>query len=149
MGHDGGEHDMTADASRKYPIFPPFTEWFDAFALLGGWDGKGPLPGIRVEELVEDGAFVVHAELPGLDPARDIDVKVEHGVLTIHAERHADKRERQRSEFRYGALARSIRLPIGSKDDDITAVYEDGLLTVRVALDPVPAKARHIPVERR
>lgn len=140
---------MAAEASRKYPIFPPFTEWFDAFALLGGWDGKGPLPGIRVEEVVEDGAFVIHAELPGLDPARDIDVKVEHGVLTIHAERHPDRREAQRSEFRYGALARAIRLPIGSRDDEITASYEDGMLTVRVALDPVPAKPRHVPIERR
>jgi HSP20 family protein len=140
---------MTAEASRKHPIFPPFTEWFDAFALLGGWDGKGPLPGIRVEEVMEDDAFVVHAELPGLDPARDIDVKVEHGVLTIHAERHPDRREAQRSEFRYGAVARAIRLPIGSRDDDITAAYANGMLTVRVALDRVPAKARHIAIERR
>ena len=79
---------MTAEAARKYPIFPPFTEWVDAFALMGGWDGKSPLPGIRVEEIVEDDAFIVHAELPGLDPDRDIDVMVEHGMLRIHAERH-------------------------------------------------------------
>jgi HSP20 family protein len=140
---------MTAEASRKHPIFPPFTEWFDAFALMGGWDGKGPLPGIRVEEVMEDDAFVIHAELPGLDPARDIDVKVEHGVLTIHAERHLRRGEAQRTEFRYGALARSIRLPIGSRDDQITAVYADGMLTVRVALEPVPSKPRHIAIERR
>ncbi|MGM1029455.1 MAG: Hsp20/alpha crystallin family protein [Actinomycetota bacterium] len=140
---------MTADAARKHPVFPPFTEWFDAFAIMGGWDGKGPLPGIRVEEVVEDDAFVVHAELPGLDPTRDIDVQVEHGVLTIHAERHPGPREKQRSEFRYGALARSIRLPIGAKDDEVTATYQDGMLTVRVALDPVPAKARRIAIERR
>ncbi|MCR8671905.1 Hsp20/alpha crystallin family protein [Agrococcus sp. HG114] len=140
---------MSTDATRKYPVFPPFTEWVDAFALLGGWDGKGPLPGIRVEELIEDDAFVVHAELPGLDPARDIDVKVEGGTLTIHAERHPDRREKQRSEFRYGALARAIRLPQGADADDITAVYEDGMLTVRVGLVAVPQKVRHIPIERR
>ncbi|WP_026373470.1 Hsp20/alpha crystallin family protein [Agrococcus lahaulensis] len=140
---------MSTDAARKYPVFPPFTEWVDAFALLGGWDGRGPLPGIRVEELVHDDEFIVHAELPGLDPERDIDVTVEHGTLTIHAERHPDKREKQRSEFRYGALARAVRLPQGAKDDDITAVYEDGVLTVRVGLDPVPTKARHIPIEHR
>jgi HSP20 family protein len=139
---------MTTEASRKQPIFPPFNEWVDAFALLGGWDGRGPLPGIRVEELLEEDAFVVHAELPGLDPARDIDVTVEHGVLRIHAERHPDKREKQRSEFRYGALARDIRLPLGTNDDEITAEYEDGVLTVRVGLSPVVTKPRHIPVAR-
>lgn len=140
---------MTAEASRKHPIFPPFTEWVDAFALMGGWDGKSPLPGIRVEEAVEDDTFIVHAELPGLDAARDIDVTVEHGVLRIHAERHRDEREPRRTEFRYGALARDIRLPQGADDDDITAVYEDGVLTVRIGLGPVPTKLRHVPIERR
>ncbi|WP_306231712.1 Hsp20/alpha crystallin family protein [Agrococcus beijingensis] len=136
------------DTTRKHPIFPPFTDWVDAFALLGGWDGKGPLPGIRVEELVEGDAFVVHAELPGLDPARDIDVTVHDGVLRIHAERHPDKREKQRSEFRYGALAREIRLPQGADDDEIAAEYENGVLTVRVGIARVPTKPRHIPITR-
>ena len=58
---------MTASAERRQPVFPPFTEWVDAVALLGGWDGRGPLPGIRVEELAEEGGLVVRAELPGLD----------------------------------------------------------------------------------
>ena len=140
---------MTAETSRKHPIFPPFTDWVDAFALMGGWDGKSPLPGIRVEEVMEDDAFTVHAELPGLEPERDIDVTVEHGVLRIHAERHPDKREPQRTEFRYGALARDIRLPQGAKDDDITAAYEDGMLTVRVGLGPVATKLRHVPIEHK
>jgi HSP20 family protein len=140
---------MSAETARKHPIFPPFTEWVDAFALMGGWDGRSPLPGIRVEEHLDDDAFVVHAELPGLDPARDIDVTVDHGTLRIHAERHPDRKEPQRTEFRYGALARDIRLPQGAIDDDITAVYEDGVLTVRVGLGPVPTKLRHIPIERR
>jgi HSP20 family protein len=140
---------MTAETSRKHPIFPPFTEWVDAFALMGGWDGKSPLPGIRVEEVMEDDAFIVHAELPGLDPERDIDVTVERGVLRIHAERHRDKREPHRTEFRYGALAREVRLPQGADDEAITAAYEDGVLTVRVGLDPVAGKLRHVPVERR
>jgi HSP20 family molecular chaperone IbpA len=42
-----------------------------------------------------------------------------------------------------------VRLPQGAKHDDITAVYEDGVLTVRVGLDAVPGKPRHIPIERR
>lgn len=140
---------MSADAKAKHPIFPPFTEWVDAFALMGGWDGRSPLPGIRVEEVHEDDRFVVRAELPGLDPERDIDVTVEHGVLRIHAQRHRDEKEPQRTEFRYGALARDVRLPQGAIDDRITAFYEDGMLTIEVAVGPVPTKLRHIAIERR
>ena len=70
-------------------------------------------------------------------------------MLRIHAERHPDKREPQRTEFRYGALARDIRLPQGAQDDDITAAYEDGMLTVRVGLGPVSPKLRHITIEHK
>ncbi len=36
-----------------------------------------------------------------------------------------------RSEFRYGSSMRSIALPAGVKEQDITATYKDGVLEVR------------------
>ena len=40
---------------------------------------------IRLEEETKDGRYEVRAELPGLDPANDIDTTVRDGQLTIKA----------------------------------------------------------------
>jgi HSP20 family protein len=55
-----------------------------------------------------------------------------------------------RSEFHYGRLARSIRLPEGATEAEVTASYKDGILEVRV---PAPKavgapKETKIPIAR-
>jgi HSP20 family protein len=97
---------------------------------------------IRVEEFVDDKTLVVRAELPGVDPDKDVEITIDNGYLHIHAERqekeeHKDK-GRFRSEFRYGSFSRSIPLPDGVKEDDIKATYGDGVLEVRT---PLPQEA--------
>jgi HSP20 family molecular chaperone IbpA len=103
----------------------------------------------RVEDYVEDDRYVVRAELPGLDPEKDIEVTVDAGVLTIHAERREERKETHRSEFRYGSLTRSVRLPAGADAEKITAGYDKGILKVTV---PIPAQAmpegRRIAIQR-
>ena len=64
----------------------------------------------RVEELIRDGYYVIRAELPGLDPANDIEVTVDGRTLTIYAERWQQDDEPHRTDFRYGPLTRSVRL---------------------------------------
>ena len=116
---------------------PPWT------ALLASW----PTRTFRVEELVRDDHYVIRAELPGLDPARDIEVTVDGGTLTIHAERWQQDKEPTRTEFRYGSVTRSIRLPAQVDAQDITASYRKGILEVSI---PTPAPApegTRIPVE--
>lgn len=106
---------------------------------------------LRVEEMVDDGQVVVRAELPGVDPV-DIEVLVDDGVLTVRAERHESQQDRSarsyRTEFRYGAFERQIRLPQGATAEVVSATYRDGVLEVRM---PAPAPAsgtRRIEVER-
>lgn len=41
---------------------------------------------------------------------------------------------KHRSEFRYGSFTRSLPLPANADQDDITAAYHDGILTVSVGL---------------
>jgi HSP20 family protein len=83
--------------------------------------------------------MVVRAELPGVDPDKDVDVSVSDGMLHIRAERREQSEEQSkdgyRSEFRYGSLSRSISLPPGCRQDDVSASYRDGVLEVRI---PVP-----------
>jgi HSP20 family protein len=97
---------------------------------------------MRLEEYVEEGTFVIRAELPGIDPEKDVDISVGNGLLMLRAEREERTEQKRpdgyRSEFRYGRLARNIRLPEGVDESQVTARYQDGILEVRVPL-PEPA----------
>ena len=97
---------------------------------------------MRLEEYVEDGTFVIRAELPGIDPGKDVDISIANGILRLRAEREEHSEDKRpdgyRSEFRYGRLARNIRLPEGVDESQVTARYQDGILEVRVPL-PEPA----------
>ena len=69
----------------------------DLAHLWSGWPFGGTWPfrdepadaaaPIKVEEYVEGEHLVVKAEIPGVDPERDIEVTVDDGVLTITAQR--------------------------------------------------------------
>ncbi len=94
-----------------------------------------------VEEFVDGDTLVVRAELPDIDPDKDVELSVANGILHIsgHREEKTETKEKggYRSEFRYGSFVRDLPLPKGVKDDDITATYRDGILEVRI---PVPAE---------
>lgn len=127
---------------------------------LLSWTGRWGLPDlfdwteprtIRVEESREDGRIVVRAELPGVDPDRDIAVEVLDGVLTIRAERRERSEQhegqRTRSEFRYGWFSRSLGLPEACEVDDIEAHYHDGILEVRVPVSESERTPRAVEVK--
>jgi HSP20 family protein len=102
--------------------------WLDFDATSEGW--------MRVEEVREDGTLVVRAELPGVDPEKDVDVSVADGVLHISAKREQRDEKKSngnyRSEFRYGEFSRDLALPTGVDPGALTATYKDGILEVRV-----------------
>jgi HSP20 family protein len=101
----------------------------------------------RVEELLRGNHYVIRAELPGLDPAKDIEVSVDGKDLTIHAERWQQDEEPYRSEFRYRSASRSVRLPARVDAEDITASYGRGILEVSVLLPEPVEEGTRIPIE--
>lgn len=103
---------------------------------------------IPVESFTEEGTYVVRADLPGVDPEKDIEVKVDGDVLTIHGERREEEHENGRSEVRYGAFTRSVRLPKGASADDVSARYDAGVLEVRVPMKEAPAEPIKVAVQR-
>ncbi|MCK6211719.1 Hsp20/alpha crystallin family protein [Georgenia sp. EYE_87] len=114
--------------------------------------GRAGTTPMRLEEFREGDHLVIRAELPGVDPDKDLDVTVDEGVLTISAQRQERSEQKQahgyRSEFRYGRFERQIRLPKGADADAISASYRDGVLELRL---PVPAEtppARKIDIRR-
>ena len=104
---------------------------------------------IRCEEYIEGGQYVLRAEVPGIDPDKDVDVSVAGGILRVHAERRETKKEQQRSEFCYGSFSRALTLPQGVDEESVTASYKDGILQVTVALpEPAMPQPKKIPIER-
>jgi HSP20 family protein len=103
---------------------------------------------IPLESFTEEGTYVVRADLPGVDPEKDIEVKVDGDVLTIHGERREEEHDGGHSEVRYGAFTRSVRLPSGASADDVSARYDAGVLEVRVPMKEAPAEPIKIPVQR-
>ncbi|HEX9835085.1 MAG TPA: Hsp20/alpha crystallin family protein [Mycobacterium sp.] len=103
---------------------------------------------LRVEDEAKDGNYEVRAEIPGIDPAKDVDITVRDGVLTIKAERIENKESNGHSEFSYGSFLRSVTLPAGADEDAIKANYDKGILTVSVPVTkPVEAAEKHIAVQ--
>ena len=132
----------------RLPTWPPHLP--DLFGWVeGGSPGLHQIPGlhgIRIEESLTDGTYVLRAELPGIDPDSDIEISVTEGVLTLRAERSEQTTEKHHTEFRYGTFARSVRLPAGARGDDATAAYKDGVLTITVPVQEPKAGTRTIPV---
>ncbi|SDK40749.1 Molecular chaperone IbpA, HSP20 family [Nonomuraea maritima] len=125
-------------------LFPDLAEFFESpLSMLRTAESA-----IRIEDYVDDGKYVIRAELPGVDPERDVEITVSGGVLRLHAERHEEQKEANRSEFRYGSLSRSLTLPEGVEAEDIRATYDKGILTVTVPMPEETKKgAKRIPVE--
>lgn len=128
------------------PTRPLLPELSGLLAGLPNLTALRPFFGVhpmRLEDTRKDGLYEVRAELPGVDPAEDIEVIVRDGRLTIRAERAQADEATGRSEFRYGSFARTVELPAGADEDDITAVYDRGILTVAVpVVDDEPGEIR-------
>ncbi len=130
-----------------------FDEWFQLapFAAMTP-RGLGEEV-IRVDELLDDGTLVIRAELPGVDPDKDVEISVADHMLCITAERRTEEREEDkgyvRRELRYGSFARTLPLPEGAAEDDVRATYTDGILEIRVpiATQPEP-EARKVPISK-
>jgi HSP20 family protein len=138
---------MSTPARREGRGFlPDLLDWMESpFAMLRPFT----MQPIRVEDYVEDGHYIVRAELPGIDPEKQVEITVARGVLTIRAERQEEHEGRYRSEFRYGAFSRHIPLPASADEDDIKASYREGVLEIRIGLKEKAAEpARQIPVTR-
>lgn len=132
-----------------------FDDWarllpFRRPTMLGGWTAEDV---IRVDEFREDGTLVVRADLPGIDPDKDVEITVSDGMLNIHAERHAEEKKEEkgyvRQELRYGSFSRSLPLPEGVTESDVTANYKDGILEIRVpAPEPKPEQVKKIAISK-
>jgi len=86
----------------------------------------------------DDGSYHVEADLPGADPD-SIEVTVEHGTLSLRAERNADYGDTDHvvaAERPQGPFSRQLTLGEGVDPDHLTATYADGVLHVSIPASP-------------
>src|ERR1700733_9768702 len=87
-------------------------------------------------------------EVPGIEE-KDIDVRIENNILTVHGERKFEKEEKEenyrRVERQYGSFTRSFTLPTTVDPENVQANYEKGVLKIRLA-KKAEAKPKQIKV---
>ena len=91
-------------------------------------------PSVDIEEASDK--YVIKADLPGVDK-KDIDVKLENGVLSIRGEKQTETEtgkgsRRHRTERFHGTFARSFTLPDAVKAEKVDASYKDGVLSLAI-----------------
>jgi HSP20 family protein len=120
--------------------------WGDLFALTDTVDqlfNRASLPGDRgtlTQSLPLDirqtgEAFVIEASVPGFNPD-EVDITIDENVLTIKAHREQEKSDEKggyvRRERRASSFFRQLGLPAEVRAEDISAAFENGVLTVTV-----------------
>ena len=81
-------------------------------------------------------------EVPGIDE-KDIDVRIENNLLTVHGERKFEKEEKEenfrRVERQYGSFTRTFTLPSTVDGERVSANYDKGILKITL---PKKAEAK-------
>ncbi|CAB4875601.1 unannotated protein [freshwater metagenome] len=133
-------------ATRDLPEFFRGWDWTD----VGTWFDRDSL---RLEEFREDGAMIVRAEIPGIDPDKDVEITVSEGALCLRVERRSETEDSgkgfYRSEFHYGQFTRRIPLPAGTTEKQISASYTDGILEIKLPITQTHNGATKIEVLRK
>jgi HSP20 family molecular chaperone IbpA len=103
---------------------------------------------VRVEDYIDNGTYVLRAEMPGIDPDKDVEVNIAGDLLTIRGERREEREEKNRRELHYGQFSRTVTLPRSARTSEVTADYKDGVLEVRVPMGEEEPAVQTIPVQR-
>jgi len=126
---------------------------FSAYPRFGARERHAP----RIEARESENEFLISAELPGVQES-EIKVSVEDGVLTLKREVEVAAESSEGSESdppaepeRRVVFQRRIRFNAEIAEENVRAIYKNGLLTVTVPkrepVEPVEPEVLSIPVE--
>jgi len=94
--------------------------------MEGNW-----LPAVDVSET--ETMIVVRAELPGM-AQEDIELNLQDNVLALNGEKKQEQKQEKgnyhRTECCYGSFSRSFTLPANVNQEQVQAVFKDGVLTI-------------------
>jgi len=97
--------------------------------------------------------LVIRVEVAGMRP-EDVDITFAQGVLTVAGERRTELGTGGEDSFYvrerfYGAFRRAVTLPTGTKESQITAEIENGLVEITVRGGISGAQPRRIALRAR
>ncbi len=127
-------------------FFPSLMEEFFRPDWMGGIQNANvSVPPVNIRET--DNAFEVELSAPGKSK-EDFNIELENDMLVISSEQKTENTTEEgkftRREFTHSAFKRSFSLPETVKDDDIQAVYENGILKITL-----PKKEEALPKPKR
>jgi HSP20 family protein len=127
-----------------------FNQPFGPFAGLGSEQALTATSFIPAVDIYEDEHnIILTAELPGVEE-KDLEVRVDNGVLTINGERKMEHEEKQqnfhRVERSYGRFSRSFTLPPAVDTENVKANFDNGVLKLTLAKRE-EAKPKQIPIQ--
>jgi HSP20 family protein len=113
--------------------------------LLEG-NGRSNQAWVPALDVWETESEIVYAlDLPGV-AEENISVELDEGALTISAERERMQEQPDdrfyRFERRYGTFTRTVGVPQGVSESDVSADYKDGVLEVQVRKPEQPKPKR-------
>ncbi|MGE0736577.1 MAG: Hsp20/alpha crystallin family protein [Alphaproteobacteria bacterium] len=130
-----GSSALTPFGSLQDDMQRMFQDFFGdlTFPSMRSLAGAATIKAPRMDVAETDAAFVITAELPGVEE-KDIEVKVSDGVVTVRGEKKAEKEEKDKNYHRiersYGMFERSLTLPPNVDAEKISADLSKGVLTV-------------------
>jgi HSP20 family protein len=96
----------------------------------------------RVDVTESDKGYEIVAELPGLDQ-KDIELELKDDILTLSGEKKEEQEKEEMdyhlTERRFGSFRRSFRLPTEVDQNNLSADFKNGVLTIAL---PKTAKAQ-------
>lgn len=123
---------------------------FDDLFEQGGGNGLTARTGIAAPAIdihQRDGKLEITAELPGVKE-EDIDITIDDGVLSLRGEKKSTHEDQESGYFErsYGSFERRVTLPSDVDEDNCSADFRDGVLTVTLPRSEEKARGRKIPL---
>lgn len=123
-----------------------FNPWSDVDRLFGSLMNEASwTPVFDIEET--DAAYVLRGDIPGV-PQKEIEVRIENGVLSLQGQRKQSEvgSRFSRRERPHGKFLRRFRLPEEVDADGVKASYADGVLELSLPKREPADSSRLIPV---
>ena len=152
-----GNFDRMIDGMMRGFFLSPFERRLFELPMSLGADGAGAagFSTPKAEFSETDKSYALSCELSGLTE-KDIELTVQDGVIEIkgHKEARRDEEDAKKnfhfSERSYGAFQRSFRTPENVDERAITALFENGVLTVTLPKAPgAMNQQKKIPIAKR